>query len=382
LVSALEATENVVVTKNLDSYRTAADLARTLRAHATEILFLSFESIEQAIEIVQALEAEAMPVQILGFHKTMDSRILHESMRAGVREFLSEPFERASVMDSLAHVKAALARQPAEYPATNQIFTFLPSKAGVGTSTIALNVSAALARLPDTRVLLADFDLNSGMQRFMLKLTNEFSVADALEHASEMDENLWPSLVTGVEGMDVLHAGRVNPNLQIEPAQIRSLVAFARRHYQALCFDLSGNLQKYSVELMQESKRILLVCTPEIPSLHLAREKLAFLKQLDLDHRVSVVLTRAHKKGLFTQAQVEDLVGVPVIRVIPNDYQGINRSLDSGVPLSKTSALGKAFTAFAEVLMAAKPAPAPEPSGRKFLEFVGASAIFPVPGRD
>ena len=44
------------------------------------------------------------------------------------------------------------------------IFAFLPSKAGAGTSTIALNVSAAMSRRPDTHVMLSDFDLNSGMK--------------------------------------------------------------------------------------------------------------------------------------------------------------------------------------------------------------------------
>ena len=133
---------------------------------------------------------------------------------------------------------------------------------------------------------------------------------------------------------------------------------------------------------MQESRRILLVCTPEIASLHLAREKLAFLKQMDLDHRVSVVLTRAQKRGLFTQSQVEELVGVPVIRVFDNDYQAIQRSVDSGTPLPKASELGKAFAAFADLLMGQKAPLKAEPRGRKFLEFVSATASFSTPGRD
>ena len=112
------------------------------------------------------------------------------------------------------------------------------------------------------------------MMRFMLKLQNEYSVIDAVENALRVDEHLWPQLVTSLDTLDVLHAGRVNPNLRVEGAQIRALIDFARRNYQALCFDLSGNLERYSLEIMQDCKRILLVCTQEIPSLHLAREKM------------------------------------------------------------------------------------------------------------
>ena len=57
---------------------------------------------------------------------------------------------------------------------------------------IALNSSAAMARKANTKVLLADFDLNSGMMRFMLKLDNKNSVLDAVERADEMDDRLAP----------------------------------------------------------------------------------------------------------------------------------------------------------------------------------------------
>lgn len=374
LVSALRETEMVAVAKQLNVYPTEVDLTRVLRAHAAEIVFLSFESLEKALEISRILESEASNIQLVGFHQELDPLVLHETMRVGIREFLVEPFAQCNVMESLEHVKALLLKYPVKYPSTNQIFTFLPSKAGVGTSTIAANVSAALARRPNLRVLLADFDLSSGMLRFMLKLQNEFSVTNAVEHSSDMDENLWPSLVTAVEGVDVLHAGRINPHLRIEAKQIQNLVAFMRRNYGALCFDLSGNLEKYSLELMQESKRILVVCTPEVPSLYLAREKLAFLKQIDLEHRASVVLTRLQKRGALSEEKVEDLVGAPVIRAFPNDYPGVHRALNLGTMLPSKSELGKAFAELADTLITEKPAVRTNSYHRKFLEFITAPA--------
>ena len=124
---------------------------------------------------------------------------------------------------------------------------------------------------------------------------------------------------------------------------------------------------------MNESNQILLVCTPEIPSVHLAREKMAFLRKADLDQRVSVVLTRMQKtskfseKETFSQQEVEELIGVPVVRVFPNDYKAIQRSVSNGTLLPKTSELGKAFTEFAETLIAQNPATKPQSNGR-FME--------------
>ena len=231
-----------------------------------------------------------------------------------------------------------------------------------------------MARKNNAKVLLSDFDLNSGMVRFLLQLGNPHSVPEACEHCDELDENLWPQLVTSFNGLDVLHAGRINPHVRIEPTQVRTLLGFMRRNYDTLCFDTSGNLERYSVELMQESKRVFLVCTPEIPSLHQAREKMAFLRELELDTRVSVILNRAGKKPLFTNKQVADVVGAPVARSMPNDYQGVSRALTNGTLVEPESDLGRAYAEFATSLFDEEQATAATPTKvevkRKFLEFL------------
>lgn len=368
LETVLNATGEVQVARVFQRYPNAIDLVRTLRAHAPEIVFLSFESVEKAQEVLKFLESEADGIQIVAVHKQVDSKVLRETMRAGVREFVAEPFEPTSVLEALNTVKALVERKPPTLESTSQIFAFLPSKAGVGTSTVALNVSAAMARRQDMHVLLSDFDLNSGMMRFMLKLQNEYCIIDAVEHSLQVDEHLWPQLVTSLDGLDVLHAGRCNPNFRVEGTQIRSLIDFMRRNYQALCFDLSGNLERYSIEIMQDCKRILLVCTPEIPSLHLAREKMHFLRGFDLDTRVSVILNRTQKKAVFTKEQVEELLGTPVMATFPNDYPGVTRAVTSGTMVEKNSDLGKAFTHFAHELLDRRVMGAGEPK-KKFLEF-------------
>jgi pilus assembly protein CpaE len=371
LESAISIASEVTVARTIDKYPLAVDLARTLRAHAPEVVFLSFESPEKAIELVKFVEAEAEGVQVVAVHSSFDAKILRETMRAGVREFIAPPFEPQTILEALRHVKELLERKPVSHALTNQVFAFLPAKAGVGTSTLALNVSAAIARRADGRVLISDFDMNSGMLRFMLKLQNEHSVLDAMEHCVHMDENLWPQLVTSFDRLDVLHAGRINPSLRIEQGQVRALIGFMRRNYSSLCFDLSGNLERYSLEIMAESKRVLLVCTPEIPSLHLAREKLTFLRQVELDARVAVVLNRCHKKPLFTKEQVEDVLGMPVLRMFGNDYYGVNRAVTSGKWLEPTSELGKEFDQFAAELLEKKGAS--PPPRKRFLEYFAVS---------
>lgn len=367
---------DITVCRTLTHYPTATDLVRALRAHAPDVLFLSFEYLDKAEETIQLLEHESEEAQVIGVHRSADPNILRTMMRLGVREFISFPFESQSLIDCLKHTAARLAEKPVDYDSTTQIFSFLPSKAGVGASTLALNVAGALAREPKAHILLSDFDLNSGMMRFLLKLQNSYSVLDAVEHSAAMDEHLWPQLVTTIDKLDVLHAGQINPGLRIDPTQIRNLVSFMRRNYTSLCFDLSGNLERYSIEIMQESKHVLLVCTPEIPSLHLAREKLQYLRSVDLEPRTMVLLNRMSKKPLFTASQVAEIVGVPVVASLANDYVGINQATASGAFVEPKSDLGKQIAQLAARLIEARmPAFG---NKKKFIEKFSVSSSLPA----
>lgn len=359
----------VSVTRTLERYPNSLELLRFLRAHAPQVIFVSTESTPKALEIAREVEKNTPGVQVVAVSRFCDPQILLEVMRAGIREFASLPFDRQTLTEGLMRLKNALDAKPPEIETTDQVFSFLPSKAGVGTSTLALNTARAMSRLPDTSVLLSDFDLNSGMMRFMMKLDNPYCVTDAAEHSLDMDESMWPTMVTTIDSLDVLHAGKLNPDFRIEPTQIRHLLEFMRRNYRALCMDLSGNLEKYSLEIMHESKRVFLVCTPEIASLHLAREKYLYLKQLDLGDRVNVLLNRCQKRSLITPQQIEQLLGLPVHMTFPNDYQGVQRALTEGRWVESHSDLGKQFNTLAQSMLEPKQNAGAGESKKRFLEF-------------
>jgi Flp pilus assembly CpaE family ATPase len=113
---------------------------------------------------------------------------------------------------------------------------------------------------------------------------------------------------------------------------------------------------------------VLLVCTQEIPSLHLAREKMAFLRQMDLDSRVTVLLNRCYKRPVISREQVEDLLGVQVVTAFPNDYHGVNSAMSQGTWVKPESELGQAFEAFAGELLETRPLTQMKEK-KKFLEF-------------
>ena len=380
LQSLLSETSWLSVVRWVDRYPSAVDLGRTLRAHAPQVVFLGLQDMDAAFDTASRIEACAPGMQIVAFGNNTDSQALMALMRVGIREYLSAPFESREIQETLTRAKENLDRNPLRRFESEYIFSFLPAKPGVGTSTIAMNAAWACSRQPETKTLLVDLDLNSGMQRFMLKLDNEYSIVDAAANAFKLDETLWPQLVTSISHMDVLHSGRLNPGHHVEGAQIRSMVEFARRNYQSVCVDLSGNMEKYSIEIMQESKRVYLVTTPEIASLHLARERFHYLRQLDLGDRIQLVLNRSQKRAPISVSQIEDLLGLPVLASIPNDYQSVGRALTDGTPVDSNTDLGREFQSLAAAMMERKPVKAAPKAGKWISDYLsilpGKSILF------
>ena len=200
---------------------------RTRPIHArgcAEILFLSIESRKSSFEIAEQVGELVPGTQIVAVNRTCDPPTLLETMQAGIREFLSPPFEPKLLNEALKRIGEKISQNPPLIESTDSVFAFLPAKAGCGATTIAVNASLALTKITEKGVLLADLDLNSGLVGFMLRLTDSiYSIVDAAENALDLDENLWPKLVSSKDSLDVLPVGRLSPGFRIETTQIRNI---------------------------------------------------------------------------------------------------------------------------------------------------------------
>jgi len=356
LVGVLLESHRIGIVRRLDAYPNPVDLGRLLRAAAPEIVFLSIETRQQALETAKRMEELAPGLQVVAINRTCDPPTLLETMRAGIREFLSPPFEQQALTDALERISELISQNPPIFESTDSVFAFLPAKAGSGATTIAVNTSLAMSRMPDTNVLLADLDLNSGLVGFMLLLNQSpYSIVDAAENALDLDENLWPKIISTKDGLDVLPVGKLSPGFRIEASQIRHILSYARRHYSSIFVDLSGMMEKYSIEILHEAKQVYLVCTTELPSLHLCREKLAFLRSQDLAGRVRILLNRSQKRGQISLDEMEKLFGMPIHMTFPNDYAGVHAALTAGKHVNSSSPLGSRYRELAETMVGKKP---------------------------
>lgn len=323
------------------------ELDRHLQLHSPQAILISTDGDNHTLDLVDHLRRTYPNLPTVILHPAVNHAAvsLLPFMHAGVKEVIFQPLDRHDVGAVIDRVCAMPANDA--IPKSGKVLCFLPSKPGVGASTVAINTAAALAR-EGSKVLLVDGDLTSGMVRFMLKLKNPASIRDAAQRLSDLDEFLWPQLVTQVgEGLDVLHAGVSSPSCSFDSEVLLSLMDFWRAAYDFVCFDFSGNLEQFSLDAMRFADRIFLVSTSEITSLHLLIEKAHHLKANDMIDRVQVVLNRKAPNEDLSKRKIEGLIRLPVCKVIRNSYSETLAANREGRAVRANSVLGGEFKAFA-----------------------------------
>ncbi len=362
LAPYLQGAHRPELVKLLSAYPSDVELERFMRATFPRLIFVSMGEPKKAEYIARWVKQFAPGTQMVGMARSCSNEVLRSALRAGMLDCLAFPLDLGQLNEALSLAVKNLEDAPQDLPNRGKLISFLPAKPGVGASTIALHTALALVRRTGERILLADFDLNLGLQAFMLKLDRVHSAQDASEHAHHMDADLWEGLVVRNGNLDVLGSGYVTPGQRMETGATRDLLSFWRRNYSAVCADHSGNMERYSIEMLMESDEILLVSTAEIAPLHLARTKMNLLREYGLSERVRLVLNRTSRRDSISREDIEATVGIPVAMQIPNDYARLEAALRKGTAVDPECPLGRRYEALAEALVAA-PRSA-EPTGK------------------
>lgn len=294
--------------------------------------------------------------------RQLDPTLMLEAMRAGVTEWVPEPINAASVTTAIERVVG----QRTVKAATGQVFAFVGAKGGVGTTTAAVNVAAAL-RSPQRKALLIDLHLAHGDAALFLGAEPKFSVADALENIHRLDEAFFRGMVTHTKhGPDLLASSDRSIPVGANVEHVKQLIDVAAQHYACVCLDVPRT-DAAMLDSLELATSILVFTNQELAAVRRAAPLVLALRQRYGRDRIALVMTRFDKDAEIHREDIERVTGAAVRHVIPSDYRLALGSLNKGQPLviENHNRLAASFVSLAGSLTGAdqkKPAAA-KPSG-------------------
>ncbi len=295
-----------------------------------------------AAALARYLQASDLRAIVIGFLASSNAPQQAGFRAAGIADLLPLPF---SSLDLEKIVYDALHRY---HPLTNQnILAFLPAKAGGGCSVIAINTAAALANQLRQKVLLLEADRRSGPLAIMLDLERHGGLPQALAGAATMTSVAWQEQYVEVYGVHVLLA---DPSRR-EPlpgwADYYQLLHFVQARYDFVLADLPEVVNQASAEVVRCARAVFLVCTPEVPSLRMAMQRLAELEEYGVPpERVHIILNRQERRGL-PAAEIEAVLGHSIFAALPNDYIHVRDAIVESRLAAPGSPFGEACAALA-----------------------------------
>ena len=96
------------------------------------------------------------------YSRTAHPDLLVRCMRAGAREFLTEPISQDALAEALIRAAARRYELDRSKKLTGQMLVFLGTKGGSGVTTLATNFAIALTRESGKKVAIVDLNLQLG----------------------------------------------------------------------------------------------------------------------------------------------------------------------------------------------------------------------------
>jgi pilus assembly protein CpaE len=319
---------------------------------APAALLLDVRGLPQLPAALTLFRREYASTPVVLITSSLDGQLMLEAMRAGVSECVPEPLTSQAL-------DAALRRVIKDAGATtSQVFAFVGAKGGVGTTTLAVNTAATLARDHNGEVLFIDLHPSNGDAAVFVGAEPRFSVIDALENSHRLDEALFRSLVERTKsGIDVLASADRVLHATMDSARTRALLEFVTRRYRHVVLDVPRS-DVSVLDALETVTTLVVVGSQEIGALKNASRMIQTFSHRYGSARVRFVVNRFDGRADIGQSEIEKVVGVSA-QVLPSDYRVAVDALNAGRPvaLDKDQRLARAFRSFAtELAGLAKPA--------------------------
>ncbi|MCS7254831.1 MAG: P-loop NTPase [Armatimonadota bacterium] len=273
---------------------------------------------------------------------------IDEAMKAGVEEYFLRPLDARAVAKHLIEIAEVVERRRArrvheipeevKRPPKYQVIGLTAAKGGIGKSTIAANLSVALAQEANAKVALVD--LHIGDCAVLLNVMPKLSLQQLPDDLGEIDATfLNPYVATHSSGVSVFVSAteaKLGLPMPLSLEKIEKFIEALRNEYEFVVLDAPAVAYSTDLALFALVDLVILITVPwDVLSLRVTAALVESLKRIyDLDERVRLVLNRSQQKVTteLPDGKIEERLGMRIWERIPNATNIIIASINKGEP--------------------------------------------------
>lgn len=210
-----------------------------------------------------------------------------------------------------------------------RVISVASGKGGVGKTTITANLGVALATYGE-EVIVLDADVAMANLELILGMEGKsITLQDVLSGEATIDEAIYE----GPGGVKIVPAGISLEGLRkVKLDRLEEALEVLIEDADILLIDAPAGLEKDALAAIAAAQELILVTTPEVPSISDALKTKIIANKLGVEI-VGVVINREqHDKTFLTISEIETILEVPVISLVPED-QEVSRAAAFGEPL-------------------------------------------------
>ena len=270
-------------------------------------------------------------ISFFAMSQMLDPHLLMEAMHLGVKEFIPLPMSEEKLAQAIDR-----AAQNYGMGKKARLINVVPTIGGCGSTTVACNVAAALAK--EQKTVLLDLDLIRGGVASYFDVRPRYTIGDVMESADKVDKQLLDNALTMHPGSGLAILAR--PELPEDTQRVTQsgmirLFGVLGRVFENVVIDSLMSIDPVYSAVIAAADINLLVMQLNIPSAKNAERFVGVLRRMGIEaSKIRIVVNRYVKKGADIQPEeVERALGLKVSWTIPNDFKNAIGAINFGEPV-------------------------------------------------